>query len=359
MKINVNVKNIDSELMFKNLDIKIGNKSVTTPEKASYKENSVSQINEIYKRFSIDGGRSARLKEILSSESYESKINNEIKRCMNSNVNLLFVDYADMKTPDDAYIETLSDIQYVYSDAVITPSFSNIVRNMTGDELIDTYLNRTNKYLDIVETLNNKCVLGNIPFKIPRLNIRDIFENYCNRNITSFVIDFDGKCVETTLPKMRMLMRLMKDYGLLEDSFLYGINSYEGKFAKNAVEIPAKDFISMGYGIDILGMNHIPPRMPSESWKNQPKNETFYRLFDKKIYGYTKKTSEDLKNMGISNNHSDVKKFNNTEQCKETLNIRSLLQKEPTLEGYLTLKSQVEEKTLSNIKKLHKEAFKS
>ncbi|AKB51120.1 hypothetical protein MSBRW_1867 [Methanosarcina barkeri str. Wiesmoor] len=359
MKININVKNLDSELMFKNLDIRIGNKSFTTPEKASYKENSVSQINEIYKKFSINEGRSTKLEEILKSESYESKINNEIKRCMNSNINFLFVDYADTKIPDDTYIETLSDIQYVYSDAVITPSFSNIVRNMTGDELIDTYLEGTNKYLDVVETLNNKCILGNIPFKVPRLNIKDIFENYCNRDITSFVIDFDGKCVETTLPKMRMLMRLMKDYGLLEDSFLYGINSYEGKFAKNAVEIPAKDFISMGYGIDILGMNHIPPRMPSEAWKTQPKNEISYRLFDRNIYGYTKKTNEDLKKMGISNNHSDVKKFNNTEQCNETLSIRSLLQKESTLKGYLGSKSQVEEKTLSNIKKLHKDAFKS
>jgi hypothetical protein len=139
----------------------------------------------------------------------------------------------------------------------------------------------------------------------------------------------------------------------------YGINSYEGKFAKNAVEIPAKDFISMGYGIDILGMNHIPPSMPSEAWKSRPIIETSYRLFNRKIYGYTKKTSEDLKNMGIRANHSEVKKFNNTEQCNETLNIRGILQKESTLAGYLSSKSQVEEKTLSNIKKLHREAFKS
>lgn len=353
MKIDVKVKDIDSELLFRTLKINIGKKTIVTPENASYRNNPISGINEIYKKFSLDGGGANSLNKILCSDTYESKLNRDVRRSSFSNLNMFFVDYSDIQNPDDKHIEALSDIQYSYSDAVITPSCSKIVRELNGDQAVDGFLDITNRFLDVVETLNNKGIVGTIPFKVPRLNLEEIVKNYHDRDITSFVLDLDGKCVETSLPKMRMLMRLLKEFDIMDESFLYGINSYEGKFAKDAVEIPAKDFISTGFGIDILGMNHIPPRLPSAMWKEIAKKEKSYRLFNKDIYGYQKISEKDAIRSGL-NGRPDINKHNNTEKHKETQNIQHILQEETTLEPYLRSKSQVQEKTLEQIKKVRK-----
>lgn len=356
MKIDVKVKDIDSELLFRTLEINIGKQKIITPENASYKDNPVSGINEIYKKFSLDGGGANSLNKILTSDSHESKLNNSIKRSSLKNVNMFFVDYSDIQIPEDKHIEALSDIQYSYSDVVITPSCSKIVMEENGEEAVDSFLDITNRFLDVVETLNNKGIIGTIPFKIPRLNIEDIVKNYHDRDITSFVIDLDGKCVQTTLPKMRMLMRLIKQYGISDESFLYGINSYEGKFAKDAIEIPAKDFISTGFGIDILGMNHIPPRLPTNTWTEISQREKTYRLFNKDIYGYHKISEKEAFEFGLSG-RSDVNKYNNTEKYHETKQIKFILKEETTLERYILTKPQVDEKTISDIKKIRKIAI--
>ncbi len=353
MKINVKVKDVDSSLLFRTLEINVGKKKVITPENASYKENSISGINEIYKKFSLEGGTSNSLNHILTSDAYESKLSNKIKNSTLHNLNMFFVDYCDLQRPNDKHIGALSDIQYSFSDIVLTPSCSKITRQQNGEDAVELFLDITNRFLDVVETLNNKGIIGTIPFKIPRLNIEAIMQNYHDRDITSFVIDFDGKCVQTTLPKLRMLMRLLKEYGISDESVLYGINSYEGKFAKKALQIPAKDFISTGFGIDILGMNHIAPNFPSTMWNEIKQNEKSFRLFSKEIYGYYKVSESDALDIGLSN-RTDVKKYNNTEKHQETQTIKSILQEETTLEPYILSKEQVTDKTLRDIKKIKK-----
>ncbi len=357
MKLDVKVKDIDSELLYRTLEINTGKKKILTPENASYSKNPVSGINELYKRFSLDGtGNTNNLDKVLTSDTYESDLNNSLKRFVNSNLNMFFVDYSDIRLPENKHIEAMSDIQYSYSDVVITPTCSKIIRDMNAEEAVDSFLNITNRFLDVVETLNNKGIAGTIPFKVPRLNIEDIIKNYYDRDITSFVIDLDGKCVQTTFSKMRMLMRLIKEYDLSEEAFLYGINSYEGKFAKDAVEIAAKDFISTGFGIDILGMNHIPPRLPSATWNQISQKEKTYRLFSKDTYGYHKVSEQEALSRGFLN-RQDINKYNNTLKYQETLNIKNMLHEESTLESYIATKPQVDEKTIADIKKLRKVAL--
>ncbi len=357
MKLDIKVKDIDSELLYRTLEINTGKKKIQTPENASYSKNPVSGINEIYKRFSLDGtGNTNNLDKILTSDKYESDLNNDLKRLINSNLNMFFVDYSDIGLPENKHIEAISDIQYSYSDIVITPTCSKIIRQMNGEKAVDSFLSVTNRFLDVVETLNNKGIAGTIPFKLPRINIEDIIQNYYDRGITSFIIDFDGKCVQTTISKMRMLLRSIKEYDLSEEAFLYGINSYEGKFAKNAVEIAAKDFISTGFGIDILGMNHIPPRLPSDTWNKISQKEKTYRMFSKDTYGYHKVSEQEALVRGFVN-RQDINKYNNTQKHQETLNIKKLLNEESTLEPYIATKPQIDEKTIAEIKKLRKVAL--
>lgn len=360
MKMNIKLDNIDSELMFKTFDVKIGKKRIRTPEKVSYPNNCISGINEIYRKFSIDSPRTTSLEKMLVLDSYGVSVNNQIKREIQENVNIFVVDYCDGVFPTQKHLEILSDTQYVYTDVIVTPIFSQFFRNdeLIGDNLINEFIGLTNKYVEIVETLNNKNIMGLIPMKTPPMYIEDIFNNYLNHDITSFVFDFDGRAAEgNSLPKIRNIMRLMKESGTIEESLIYALNTSEGKFMKGALEIAAKDFLSTGFGIDILGLNHIQPRMPTEAWKKIAEMRRTYRLFNSGLYGYTKISESDL----FSNNimgRPGVTKYNNTEQCKEMNKLKDFLLKDTTIEPYFSTKKYVTSSLINKIKKLRNFAFK-
>ncbi len=357
MKLKVKLDNIDEELMFKRIIFKVGDKKVVTPIKVSHKQNPISHINEIYKKFD-----SIKLDKCANDESFERKINSELKNLMTQGINVCLVDYADLKIPTSAQLETLSDLQYEHSDIVTTPIMSKIMRDKeiyVGEKLINTFLNVANKYIEIVETLNNKSIMGVIPSKIPRLFLEPIIKNYHNRGVNSFILDLDGRSIESNLSWIRKLMRLLKEYDLIEVSVLYTVNSNKGKFMKNATEILAKDFISAGFGADILGLNHIPLRMPSEAWikiKMQRRENTL-RLFNKRSYGYLKKTETELKQLGLYN-RNEIENFNISEQFKETQVLQQKLKEENTIEPYIKSKSQVKEDVIKKIKKIRSNTFR-
>jgi len=353
MKLKVKVKNIDEEIMVKNLDLKMGSNTITsTPIKAgNYALNPASPINEMYMELKRD-----KLDKCLKDESEERALNNRAKKQLSNHVNFLFVNYTDEKIPESSHMEMLSDLQYSFSDVVITPMFSKLISKLDEDKLLNTFIKLTNEYIQIIEKLNHKSIIGLIPAKIPRQFLGSIVENYYNQDITSFVIDFGGKSADANYTWMRGLFRLLNQYDLIEESFIYSINANEGKFTKNANEIPAKDFISVGFGMDILGLNHVRPNMPSETWKKIKKDrkENTYRLFNKQTYGYVKKKESDLKLIGI-NSRNDLKKNNIIQQYDETLHLQRILNEDNTLKMHIERKSQINDKMLNNMVKLKKE----
>lgn len=348
MRIKIHCDKIDDELLFKKMKINGLGKEITTPTKASFCVNPVGEINEIYKKFSLE-----KLKKCTEDETFERKTNREIQYLKTNRANFFIVDYADIELPKRKMIETLSDIQYPYSDVVITPICSKITRELRGDALLSSFIDITNNFIEVVETMNNKSIFGLIPSKMPRHFIEPIMKNYHDKNITSYVIDFDGRSIDTNLSWSRELMKTLKKYGLIDKSILYSINANQGKFLKNATEIVAKDFVSSSFGIDILGLNHIPPRMSSEAWakiKKERRPSTF-RLFDKKSYGYRKKTIEDLKKLGISN-RNQMNIYNINEQLSETITIKEHLTEKDTIEPYVRTKSQITDDIIKKVKKL-------
>jgi len=294
MKITVKIENIDDELFFKRLKLRVAGNEITTPVKTGYKLVQT-PINEIFKKFDDQ-----KIDKCLKDERFESIVNGDIKRDSIDGVNFFFVDYASNKIPTQKQIEFLSDIQYEHSDVVITPILSKLTRELIEEKLLNTFMGITNKYIEIAETLNNKSIIGIVPRAMPRQFLEPIIKNYHNQGVTSFIVDSDGKSIDSNPSWIRNLIRLLKDYDVFEESFLYCINSYEGRFMKNANEILAKDFISTGFGIDILGLNHLPPRMPSEAWAKikAMRRENTYRLFNRATYGYVKKNRSGIKEYG-------------------------------------------------------------
>ena len=355
MNLKVKLKKLDDNLLFRQIKLDVGDKSIITPIKAGYPRNPLEGVNEIFKRFTIKS-----LNNYLSDEASERAINSKLSNQKTNSINFLHVDYTDANLPEKKHIEVLSDLQYENSDIVITPIWSSIIRRLAGQELLDKFLNLTNQYIEIVQTLNHKGIIGVIPSKMPRQFLNKILKNYYDKGINSFVIDFDGRSINSNKSWVRNLFRILKgDLDLMEKTFLYSLNSNEGRFMKNRDTILAKDFMSTGYGIDILGLNHIAPRMPSEAWKKikEKRQGNTFRIFNKHTYGYDKRSEEDLKSMNIFN-RDELKKFNSSEQHSEAIILKNKLNENKTLEPYIRTKSQVDESTIKDIKRLRSETFK-
>ncbi|MCF2144590.1 MAG: hypothetical protein K9W42_12895 [Candidatus Heimdallarchaeota archaeon] len=350
MKMEVKVEHIDDELLFKRVNIRLGNNNLITPIKASFKGHKVSPVNEIYKEFKLD-----KLDQCLMDERVERSENQRIRRLLtDSAINTLIISYPNLEIPDEKHIEVLSDIQYENSDLIVTPIWTQMIRKLPAEELVQTFIQLTNTYIEIVETLNRKTIIGIVPSRIPRQFLEPVLKNYYNNNITSFIIDFDGRSIDTNPSWIRKLLRLMKDYEIMDESFLYAINANKGKFMKNALEILAKDFISLGFGVDVLGLNHIPPRLSSEAWKKikQKRRENTLRLFNRKSYGYEKKTEDELRQLNLPIKREEIKKYNISEQQAEAIVLQEVLREESTIKPYIATKEQVNEKVIKKIENI-------
>jgi len=353
LKININCDKIDEELLFKKMKITGLGDEISTPIKASFSGNPISKVNEIYKKFSLE-----KLKKCTEDETFERKANREIQYLKTDKADFVLVDYGDIELPKRKIIETLSDIQYPYSDVIITPICSKITRELKGDDLISSFMNITNDFIEVVETMNNKTIFFFFSSRMPRQFLEPIIKNYHDKNITSYVIDFDGRSIDTNLSWSRDLLKTFKKYDLIDKSILYSINANQGKFIKNATEIVAKDFVSSAFGIDIIGLNHVPPRMPTAAWakiKKERRPSTF-RLFDRNSYGYCKKTLDDLKSLGISK-REQMNIYNINEQYNETITIKERLSEKNTIEPYIRTKSQITDDIIKKIKKVKSETI--
>jgi hypothetical protein len=168
-----------------------------------------------------------------------------------------------------------------------------------------------------------------IPAKLPRQYLHDILDLYSKEDITSFVIDSDGSSIYTNLSWLRGLQRELHARKISEEGFLYNINSNQGKFLKNADSVLAKDFITLPFGIDILGGNHVVPRMPKEAWaKLAAERPRSPRLFDAGSYAYVRSRDPAM-------TITDAKTRNIGRQQSESARLRQAVSEDGTAVGHL------------------------
>jgi len=150
--------------------------------------------------------------------------------------------------------------------------------------------------------------------------------------ITSFVIDSDGSSLYSNPSWIKALQRGLYNLGILENGFLYNINSLEGKFMKKADVTLARDFVTLSLGMDILGSNHKPMSMRFPEERMDPDNRRKGpRVFDPETYGYTRAPHLEIK---------PVKRMNLISQYAESLKIQRVIKEENTAASYLNRKPQ-------------------
>jgi len=343
--------NVDENLFYKTSKIKIGSsRSFETPIKASNYKNS-SGVNEIYKKFSKN-----TLNNMMSNVQFEIQKNASIKQEKNDNANFLFVEYDAEENINNNQLETLCDIEHAHSDIIIPPIFSKLIKSQKGEKQKNLLIKLINDSLEIFETLNNKPIIGMIPAILPRQYLKDIIKNYHNHDITCFAIDYCGKSVDSNLSWANMLTRQMVDYGITEESFIYGLNVYEAHFKKKENEVLAKDFISFGYGVDILGLKHISLRLRKEQWNEIKSREKTIRTFSPENYSYNRVLEKEISKLGI--NYDKVKDINLGLQISESEVLRNKIASEDPIKDYIETKKKVSEDNLRDMENLRKIALK-
>ena len=361
------LSNDNRKSLFRSQRIKINGKEAVTPLKAldptklSPKISLNSKtfgLNEIYKGLTSDKI------SVLQNDSFEhdkfSKILlNLTNKGQPNDLNICFVNFSSKKSNPFPYkkeIEFLTDVAHSFSDITPIPIIDAKIDNTNFSK----YLKYLQLCYDTINELNNKPIIGIIP-NIPRELYPKLLEFYLDNEISSFCFDFNGQTPNHL--KLRPVMRYLNNKKILDKTLIYGINAASGKALKNTNTIPSKDFISYGFGLDILGEKHTRIRLPkaffekmTKAVKEQQKNKR--RIFIKSDYGYyqtsAKEEISDLypndTKIKLDDIFHDTRKnlqklFNVEQQSIETHNIKKILNsldKNETILDYLRGKDQIQ-----------------
>lgn len=373
----------DNDSLYVTKDLRINGKNLITPIKSLNLSKSNSKllfndktkgINELYKRFSLS--KESKRNAILNVLNYPDKLDkfnyelNSLVRKTNidKEINLLFIEYDDIKYPDKKPLEFILDTAYEYSDITPLPIIPKIPQRIGSNETaFEKYKGFLEESIEIIETLNHKPIMGIVPPTL--IFISDIVDFYAKKEIDSFVFDFDGKTPMSMRQTIRTFMRSLKKNDLLENSFIHSINANHGRFNKDVNVVGAKDILSFGLGFDSLGEKHKPLRGPKEFFKKLKNREVNkLRLFNKEDYGYYKLNRNQIQEIypndsiikmnSFENENLDSrnlqKSFNLEQIGLESIRLRDIIENQKALD-YLSNKIQVKKEDYKKVVKMKKE----
>lgn len=339
--------------------------------------DSIKGLNEICKFFN-----KKRLNEYVTGIRDESLINKELDRKIKNTspkeATICFVGYEDPKFPDEKEINFLMNLAYEFSDATPLPLMPKLFKEDKRDfnVKLNDYKDFMKRCIDSINRFNNKPILGIIPEIIPSMYVADLMNFYYDNDITSYVYDFKGKVSAGMRTKIREMMITLKDLDLLEKSFLYSINVSSGKMIKDAPIVRARDILTIGFGFDALGDQHIrrplPPDVARMIRDRKKTSKPLIRLFNNKDYGYYKtsdlftlesiypkdETSILFDNFKVYNARAKSSQtlFNSERLGLEATKYQNLIKEEADkTSNYFKTKKYVREKDIKDLEKFRRE----
>lgn len=308
-------------------------------------------------------------KDIELQENFEYSLQYLKDKARQKDITMCFLEYKGTRYPNKSEIEFIADISYEYSDLVPFPIIS-LTKNIKEEEDFKKYLTFLKDYYEILNTLNERPIIGVIP-KIGRAYLDKLFDFYHGNDITAFYFDFECKQPLKLRSNIRKFFRKINDQNMTEKSFLHATNIYSGRFLLSDYAINAKDILSFGLGFDGMGRNKRKPPPPHVIEKLPAQPERKFRLFNKNDYGYyqlqpdkvneilpkdTNIKLEDFSNPNISK-YNIQHNFNMEQQMLEAIKLRKII--EENTEEYLKEKKYVSEEDISTLKKIHDFVMKS
>lgn len=360
MKITARVRKVDEELEYRQTEIRYSGGSVDGPTRStSYGLDMPGAVAEGYREFDKSG-----LERIVDDADIERSVEREMKRKnVPGALNLFFVNYTQLTPLHNKELDALVDLEYVCSEVAVTPCWSGLMKGKVDDGRVDA-LNQWNaEAIETIERLNNKSIMGVVPSKVHRKLLGNVIKTFVDRDVTLFTIDHMGRSVKSSESWLRALYSELKEYGLMDNTMIYGLNAPEGRLGQKKGKVLAGDFISSAYGLDIIGINHIrnarPPGPPGPgNGPDAPPPEINYRLFDGSTYAYNKLSETQARTQFTvppSRVREEIKRHNILGQLDEYANLGQVLKEEPTALGYIQTKEMVDNALISSIKKVRGE----
>jgi len=373
-KIKLGGVNSDSLIQTKEIKLK-GGRRLQTPVKVvdlnrvtlKYNlPNNAMRLNEIFRR--VDPEYLDNYDENPDFEEKENQFFNRLSSRVtdSKSVKICILEYNGNGLPTSDMIETLTDISYPYSDIIPLPLIPGL-RHLSKSELKE-YITFSSKCIDVIEQLNDKPIMGIIPF-IQLRAVPKIIEFYLDKGINSFAIDLNGGNPSASYPRLRRIFRTIKDIKPIEECFIHAHNVGPGRPNKPAEVIPAKDILGLWLKFDSIGDRH-KRWAPNRYFAKSDREEYKFRLFNKENYGYWRGlTAGKIKNIcpddstipttlfKTYSNKTFVKNLFNIEQLAlEANRIVDIANKDSTITmDYLNSKNQVLDDDLKKITKLNKE----
>jgi|GEM_PF-3721676 len=355
-KLKIKVKNISDESLYTHKVVKVGSKKIESPIKSvsvqkMTKKDVISKpsrtINELY--FKVGPNK---LKE--SKVSFDSNIEKNLKTSVedfnNENINVVFAEWNTDRPFSESELKYLADIIYSTSDILTTPLMPKILKSIKDDDVgleskfFDYYKDNLREFIKTFRQIDGRPVMGTIP-ALPWAFTKQIIDIYLEKGVRAFCFNFNGRTVIAENQLVNMVTPLMRRIGeedLVEDVFFYVLNAHRGRSPTGKEYIPAKDFMSFGFGFDVLGDKHVGLKLPPNVIKKLDSEEDTFKLFHRDQYVYRDyEFNDELKRNIPSETGLDKDRIVNRPQDRYRLS--RLLNTEQKLKETKILASTIEE----------------
>lgn len=373
--LRIKTRSIDENFLMRSREINLGSFHIKTPKFAyDVKKRDVNLkinkkifgINELYRTIKAKSLDKLILKHNLSNFNYQfnsqkSKIDpdNEILIC--------FLNYDPKEKSIFPYrkgLEFLLDTAYEYSDIIPLIGINELHNNL-NESNFKNYLKFLQESIDIINTLNDKPIMGIIP-RIGYNYIEGIIDLYHKNEILAYAVDLRNATITSNHQLLRVILRSLKKAEIFDDCFIYVQNPNRGRQIKKTPIVYAKDILSIGFGVDSFGINHMPLKAPPNYFESiEDSGKRKLRLFIKNDYGYHNYYEDKDLEINFPNdsylsydslkedeNKSYSTKIFNMEQLGlETLNLHNYINNQDVNE-YLGTKSYVKKKDIKIMKKI-------
>lgn len=294
------MRDFDEETLFSHKRISLGPKSIETPAKAiqigktrSGKDEisaAARGVNEIY--FQTDADK-LELDRQTFDVGHRQKIRQSLNKTDDGEVNFVFAKLDTVETLDPENIQYLADLIYSTSDFLtvpLMPEFLGAIKaegRGTDSRYFRAYLRNVETYLDSAMHINDKPILGTLP-ALPWDFTNKVIDLYLDRGVRAFCFNFNGRTVTAENQLLNMvtpLMRRIAVENLQEDVFFYSLNAHRGRRISGGDYVPARDFMSFGFGFDILGDKHLAGNLPPHLLDEMDSGHSL-RVFERDDYVY-------------------------------------------------------------------------
>lgn len=300
-KLKVKLRDIDDASLFTHKTISLGSKSIETPAKAipigktRRGKDTISAeargFNEIY--FQTDPKQLKKGRETFDN-NLRKKLRNPLNKAMGDEFNVVFSTLETTRNLSRPNLEFLSDVIYSTSDFYTIPLMPDLMKAIKEDQqgtsstFFERYLENVRNFVEISRQINGKPIMGTLP-PLPWDFTNEIVNYYLDEGVRAFCFNFNGRTVTAENQLVNMvtpLMRRVATEDLEEDVLFYSINAHRGRSVKDGNYVPARDFLSFGFGFDVLGNKHIAATLPPQLYEKIANSDPTFRLFDREEYLY-------------------------------------------------------------------------